>query len=167
MKRIITVCLLIMAVITGSFSIDAKTTSKKRSKAKTSQSTRPSSTPKEFGVELFLEQDGISSNGTEDFTCYTFRSGIGTSLKKLGFIKTGEKYKKDGIEVELTEVKFKNLYYTTGVSINFPNSNERDRFIELTKPLGFVWDGLECTNGWNKTMAFFVDDNFLSMTLIP
>lgn len=56
MKKIITICLMIVTLLAGGMSMEAKTT-KKRSKAKTTQTSKKSSTSI-FGIKTFLEGSG-------------------------------------------------------------------------------------------------------------
>ena len=141
MKKLITILMLAaIAIIAVAPTADAKT----KKQVKTSS--------KVFTPSLLLTQDrdGLIS----------FKSGIGNSLVKAGFSKSGHTYRKNDMSVNLNGSR------PTQIIINFSNSSDRDKFINQTNSLGFQWDGLECSNGWEKCMDISVSDNEITLTSI-
>ena len=148
MKKIATILMLVTAILLGGASVDAKTT-KKKTKAKTSQSANKIES-KEFSPSMLM--------GKGKYGIIVFKRGIGNALVNAGFKKEGLKFSKDGIVVKLDRSQ------PGAVEISFDNLRERDNFINETKELGFEWDGLDCINAYEKGYDISVYDNKIVIT---
>lgn len=148
MKKIATILMLVTVFLLGSMTMDAKTT-KKKAKARTSQSATKIGS-KEFSPSMLM--------GRGKYGIIVFNRGIGNTLVNAGFKKDGLKFSKDGIVVTLDRSQ------PGAIELSFDNYQERDNFINGTKAFGFEWDGLECTNGYEKGFNFSVNDNKIIIT---
>ena len=145
MKKILSVCLMVMVCFIGAYHIDAKTA--KKSKARTSQSAS-----KSFGPSTLVKKGGYN---------LTFQSNIGSKLVSCGFSKSGNTYTKGSTQVKL------NYANPTQVEIYFGSNADRDSFISKSRSLGYQWDGLDNTNGYESGMPMSVVGNKITITLIP
>lgn len=134
MKRIILVCLLLIALFSGIAPVEAKTNRKSYSKTK-------SITPKTFDASVILYKER---------GCIVPKPGFERRLKRLGFTrKSKDIYVKDGIEVESGGF--------CCVTVRFNDMEELDKFIDSTKSFGITWQGRECTNNGDFCADFWVD----------
>lgn len=153
MKRVFFIFSMVLALLLGGIPADAKTSSKHKS-AKTHQSSRKSQNakiPKEFGPSVFFKKDKYNN--------IIFKNNINKTLINLGFKQNGPIFFKDGISVEF---EFSNFDNPDTITIEFPNSSERNKFIEKTKSYGWVWDGTECIGG-SIDICFTVKNNSIEM----
>lgn len=91
MKKFITTCLLVVTLLLGGFSLEAKTT-----RSNTSHKTsRTASQSGAFSITCLLHKE--TSYGTTGFV-FNSDSKIETALKKAGFIQTSKKVTRDEIE---------------------------------------------------------------------
>ena len=142
MKKIATFVLLLTAIFLLGQQAEAKTTPRK--KATTTSSSR--SVNKTFGANTLI-QKGNYSNG--------FESNIETTLLRMGFTQNGSVYSRDGISVDTSD--------PLSMKVTFPNEEERDKFIEGTKALGYQWDGITCTNGRQLSLDISVEGNIVKI----
>lgn len=149
MKKILSILMLVAAILAGGMTIDAKTT-KKKAKARTSQSATKIGS-KEFSPTMLMSRGKYGG--------IVINRGIGKALVNAGFKKEGLKFSKDGIVVKLDRSQHREI------EIFFDNFHDRDNFINGTKVLGFEWDGLKCINGFEKGCDISVDDN--KIIIIP
>lgn len=130
----------------GGMVMAAKTT--KKSKTRTSQNSSIKES-KEFSPTLLMGRGKFG---------IVFNRGISNNLINAGFKKDGLKFSKNGIVVKLDRSQ------PGAIEILFDNSQERDKFINETKSLGFEWDGLECVNAYEKGYDISVRGNQITIT---
>lgn len=142
MKKVITVCLVIITLFVGGMTVDAKTT-KKKSKATTTQTGKNGISLK---VETFLKCEN------PQYKLYWYRdlSEIETTMKKLGYAYIGEEDAGDyeledgelvpmvtiGFQKGSTEVYvYKNEHndWIRYIGIKFGSSSEESSFIKAAK----------------------------------
>ena len=138
--------LFLVGVISLPFTCFAQSNTSSRKKATTSTSTKKTSPSKEFGPEIFI-QKGVFA--------YAFASNIESTLVKMGFTQNGDVYSKGGISVDSSD--------PLKIKITFSNPEERDKFIDQTKPYGYQWDGTTCLNGKQLSLDMEVEGNTLSL----
>lgn len=142
MKKIITISLLVVTLLLGVMTLEAKTTKKRASTRTTTTSTY-----KEFGPDIFLKKGKYSYS-------MSFKSDIRNSLSKLGFTRKGNIYSKDGIRVD--------IYSRDEIIITFADKSELNKFIEQTTKLGYKRDGQVLETG-NFEIDIWVEDNEIRM----
>lgn len=162
MKKVITICMLIVSLIAGGMTMDAKTT-KKKSSHKTSASASQSNT---FGIKSFLEKNAGEWDIKPD-------NKIEATLSKLGFTKTPVSYmssrpvvkdengnyitpqgcycdgsttfcvsiayyEKDGVQVSILYSSYNgNGPWFDSVMIVFPSAEKRSSFLNQATGMGF------------------------------
>lgn len=101
MKRLLTILTLAVAIIAGGSSVEAKTIAKKKTKARTSQTSKKTSSSA-FSFKTILNAvEGVNPNSNYA----TFRNNVDAAMRKLGY--------ENGDEGGLTSVPVENIDGTT------------------------------------------------------
>lgn len=145
LKRLFSILGMAVAVaMLAPCAVNAKTTTKK--KTSTTASAPRATVSKAFGATTLI-QKGTYSNG--------FASNIESTLLRMGFSQSGSVYSRDGISIDTSD--------PLKMMVTFPNYEERDKFIEGTKSLGYQWDGTKCINGRQLSLDIAVDGDTISI----
>ena len=159
MKKVITISLLLVTLLAGGMSLDAKTT-KKKAKAKTSQNSR-------------FVNDGVSKLNYETFFSgneeieFKNLSEIESALYDAGFkLKSSSPYKFtcNGTSIMIT-CDSEHVY---GIDINFKNEKTSESFVDKMQSSGFRYvtdtaSGLEYFDK-NDIEMIVSYDNYVSLS---
>lgn len=153
MRKIITICLLIITIFTGGMSLDAKT-SKKKSKARTTNRVK-TETYTELEKQFILPSELVTKRNVKQNT------DILKYLKNKGFKITydplGEKWEsayKEVLDSETGKMYSMELFWNCGahscsIHINFANKQDARNFYKKTKRYN------------NHNMNWMTDENYV------
>lgn len=144
-KRLVTIlCVTAAIAIAVPTDLQAKTSSKR--KANTTATSKRSGNGKPFTAATII-QKGTCSNG--------FESNMEGTLRRMGFTESRNVFTRNGLSIDFND--------PLNLKVTFPNTADRDKFIEETKEMGYEWDGTKCLNGKNLALDIAVDGNTVSV----